>query len=412
MLQISKMSDVTHPKRRIRAQASDRDPTTMRFVLDTDVQSGLSARFAAGDANQAPLATALFAIDGVAQVQVSGPSIHVRRGDGAEWDSLKPRIAEAIRMVLDTSDQPLGTAEKPGEDARLLSQVQELLDRQANPAIAAHGGSVSVDHVEDARIYLRFAGGCQGCAASSKTLRDGIETMLRAALPEIAEIVDVTDHDAGVNPYYTTSGGASPKLARPIPASVLDRSAGEVRIDPSFLARRLGLTPETVMAGLANGDIERHVETRSADGGAITRVAVYAPTRSWAADLHDDGRIFEVPPPRKQVKTDPKIQDLADRLRAYLDTLDPDGGPITYGALARAVGLYLPGAVRKVTQALETTMREDAAAGRPLIAARVVNRHSGVPGKGVFDLAEELGVALPADTAALAEYRQRLTERQ
>jgi len=406
------MSDVTHPRRRIRAQASERDPMTMRFLLDSDIQPGQSARFTAAEAGSAPLAAALFAIDGVAQVQVSGASIHVRRVDGAEWAALKPRIAEAIREVLDASEHPLGVEQTPrDDDARLLSEVQDLLDRQANPAIAAHGGSVRVDRVEKARVHLRFAGGCQGCAASSQTLREGIETMLRAALPEIAEIIDVTDHDAGVNPYYTSDDGPSPKLTRPVPASVVDRSDGELRIDPEFLARRLGLTPETLSAGLANGDIERHVETRAGQSGPITRVTVFAPTRAWAADLHDNGRIFEVPPSRREAPTEAKTATLTDRVRAHLDSLETDTIPITYSALARALGLYLPGSVRKVTEALETTMREDAVANRPFVAARVVNRHSGLPGKGFFDLAQALGCAIPEDQEALATYRQRLTAR-
>jgi hypothetical protein len=67
--------------------------------------------------------------------------------------------------------------------------------------------------------------------------------------------------------------------------------------------------------------------------------------------------------------------------------------------------------VRKVTQALEATMREDAAADRPFVAAGVVNRHSGLPGKGFFDLAQALGRAIPEDQEALATYRQRLTTR-
>lgn len=383
---------------------------TMRFLLDADIQSGQSATFTASDVDGAPLAAALFGIEGVERVHVSGATIHVRRGARTEWDGLKPRIAQAIRTVLDSCDSPLGVAlpHQDDDDARLLARVQELLDRQANPAIAAHGGRISVDRVAKARVYLRFAGGCQGCAASSKTLRDGVETMLRAALPELGEIVDVTDHAAGVDPYYKTSGGPSPKLARPVPSSVVDRSDGELRIDPEFLAGRLGLTPEVFMAGMANGDIQRHVETRARETGAVTQVAIITPTRAWAADLYENGQIFEVPPPARPTGNAPKDQQLSGKIRAHLNSLDPDEGPITYGALARAVGMYLPGSVRKVTQALETTMREDAEAGRPFVAAQVVSRHSGLPGKGFFDLARDLGEALPTDADALATYRQRL----
>ena len=37
------------------------------------------------------------------------------------------------------------------------------------------------------------------------TLRQGIEGILREAIPEIVEIVDVTDHQSGDNPYYAAS---------------------------------------------------------------------------------------------------------------------------------------------------------------------------------------------------------------
>lgn len=80
--------------------------------------------------------------------------------------------------------------------------VQEVLDRQINPGVGSHGGMVSLVDVRDGTAYMRFGGGCQGCAAVDVTLKQGVETAVRAAVPTISAIVDVTDHDAGVNPYY------------------------------------------------------------------------------------------------------------------------------------------------------------------------------------------------------------------
>lgn len=72
-----------------------------------------------------------------------------------------------------------------------------------NPAVASHGGEVHlVDYVNN-DVYLRLSGGCQGCASSSATLKNGIERLLREEFPDIRNIVDVTDHDAGDNPYYS-----------------------------------------------------------------------------------------------------------------------------------------------------------------------------------------------------------------
>lgn len=84
----------------------------------------------------------------------------------------------------------------------MAERVQQVIDEVINPGIAAHGGFVELVDVSDDTLYLRMGGGCQGCAASAATLRQGIERMVREQVPEIQEIIDVTDHTAGANPYY------------------------------------------------------------------------------------------------------------------------------------------------------------------------------------------------------------------
>jgi Fe/S biogenesis protein NfuA len=85
----------------------------------------------------------------------------------------------------------------------LARAVQDVLDRQINPGVGSHGGMVSLVDVRDGTAYMRFGGGCQGCAAVDVTLKQGVETAIRAAVPSISAIVDVTDHEAGDNPYYS-----------------------------------------------------------------------------------------------------------------------------------------------------------------------------------------------------------------
>ncbi len=85
--------------------------------------------------------------------------------------------------------------------------VQEVLDRQINPGVGSHGGMVTLVDVRDGAAYLRFGGGCQGCAAVDVTLKHGVETAIRAAVPEVTAIVDATDHAAGANPYYSNGHG-------------------------------------------------------------------------------------------------------------------------------------------------------------------------------------------------------------
>jgi Fe/S biogenesis protein NfuA len=87
----------------------------------------------------------------------------------------------------------------------LARAVQDVLDNQINPGVGSHGGMVTLVEVRDGAAYLRFGGGCQGCAAVDVTLKHGVETAIRAAVPQVTAIVDATDHEAGTNPYYSHS---------------------------------------------------------------------------------------------------------------------------------------------------------------------------------------------------------------
>ncbi len=80
--------------------------------------------------------------------------------------------------------------------------VQDVLDRQINPGVGTHGGMVTLVDVKAGTAFMRFGGGCQGCAAVDVTLKQGVETAIKNAVPAIQAIVDVTDHQAGANPYY------------------------------------------------------------------------------------------------------------------------------------------------------------------------------------------------------------------
>lgn len=92
-------------------------------------------------------------------------------------------------------------------ETEIRAKVQTLLDTAINPAVSGHGGFVQLIDVKDNIVYLQMGGGCQGCGAADVTLKQGIERMIREEVPEVAEILDVTDHAAGTNPYYSPSKG-------------------------------------------------------------------------------------------------------------------------------------------------------------------------------------------------------------
>ena len=93
----------------------------------------------------------------------------------------------------------------PNLTGSVPQKVQKLLDEQINPAVAAHGGVVTLIDVKDNTAYIELGGGCKGCGMVDVTLKQGVEVLIKQNVPEITEILDVTDHAAGTNPYFQPS---------------------------------------------------------------------------------------------------------------------------------------------------------------------------------------------------------------
>jgi len=153
-----------------------------------------------------------------------------------ELDLVAPEDAPATDIVVETPD--LRLLVEPGSAANLegavidldpsamggalridnphegwhdpvAARIQEVLDRQINPSVASHGGFVDLLEVRGSAAYVQLGGGCQGCAQVDVTLRQGIEVAIKAAVPQINEVIDVTDHAAGTNPYFQPAKKAS-----------------------------------------------------------------------------------------------------------------------------------------------------------------------------------------------------------
>jgi len=98
---------------------------------------------------------------------------------------------------------PLGDTDSIELTGSLSEKVSQLLTQQINPSLAAHGGWAELVKVEETVVHLTMGGGCQGCAMSAATLREGITVMISELIPEVTEVIDTTDHNAGETPYYS-----------------------------------------------------------------------------------------------------------------------------------------------------------------------------------------------------------------
>jgi Fe/S biogenesis protein NfuA len=118
--------------------------------------------------------------------------------EGATVDWVETMQGSGFK-VENPNIKPIGESTPEGP---LVDRVRHVILHQINPSIAGHGGAVTLVDVRDDVVYLEMQGGCQGCGMAAVTLAQGIRRILMEAMPEIRDIVDVTNHDAGANPYY------------------------------------------------------------------------------------------------------------------------------------------------------------------------------------------------------------------
>jgi Fe/S biogenesis protein NfuA len=147
--------------------------------------------------------------DGDVQVVVPAGSVDRLRGARLEWSEEGDG-----GLVLVNPNTPTPEEASPGVPPEILAagitgplalRVSSVLEQSVNPSIASHGGRADLLALdtEQGIAYLRLSGGCQGCAMSQMTLKQGIETTLLEEVPELTRVIDVTDHGGGENPFYS-----------------------------------------------------------------------------------------------------------------------------------------------------------------------------------------------------------------
>jgi len=130
------------------------------------------------------------------EVVVPRASVDLLQGASVDWVE---SMQGAGFKIENPNIVPIGEGAAAGP---LADRVKHVIDMQVNPAIASHGGSVTLIEVRDDVVYLEMMGGCQGCGMAAVTLAQGIRRIIMESVPDVRDIVDVTNHDAGANPYY------------------------------------------------------------------------------------------------------------------------------------------------------------------------------------------------------------------
>ncbi len=169
------------------------NPATVKFIPGVTVMDSGVAEFMDADAGKkSPLATRIFAIEGVKSVFFGNDFVSVTKSENTDWSQIKAPILAAVMQHF-TMKEPLfneGHTETANDDLldELSKQIKELIDKRVRPAVAMDGGDIVFEKFEQGIVYLKMRGACSGCPSSTVTLKNGVENMLRHYVPEVLEV--------------------------------------------------------------------------------------------------------------------------------------------------------------------------------------------------------------------------------
>ena len=183
---------------------TEEDPGSICLRVEITGSAGVDYTYDLGWATISELdAEDDLSVQGGLSVVVAANSIDTMRGAVLDL----PRAASQGGFVIKNPNRPAPVNPLEGRDIELTGdipdKVTQLLEEVINPGLAEHGGFAALVGVDDTTVFLTMGGGCQGCAMSAATLRDGITASIYESIPEVTDVVDVTDHNAGDNPFYT-----------------------------------------------------------------------------------------------------------------------------------------------------------------------------------------------------------------
>ncbi len=174
------------------------NPNTLKYSVNRQILERGAMNFLKKEeaVRLSPLAAKFFDVAGVAAVMLGRDFVTVTKTEEGDWDLVHKSCSTALESHLQAGLMIL-TAEAiendghKGGNSDLESRIKEILDAEIRPAVAMDGGDITFDRFEAGVVYLYMQGSCAGCPSSTATLKMGIETRLRQAIPEVLEVVAV-----------------------------------------------------------------------------------------------------------------------------------------------------------------------------------------------------------------------------
>lgn len=73
------------------------------------------------------------------------------------------------------------------------TKIIAVLDK-IKPFLISDGGNIEYIKYENNIVYVKLTGACENCSMLDVTLKDGIEQLIINEIPEVKEVINLTDN--------------------------------------------------------------------------------------------------------------------------------------------------------------------------------------------------------------------------
>ncbi len=166
------------------------DINVLNFFPPAQILKSGSAEFVdAKSLRKSPLAEQIFDIGGIKSLFMTAEMISVTKEDNASWDELKPQIlAEIMDYISLGGDTAVSPAETSSDDADVINRIIGLINARIRPAVKQDGGDIVFKSFNQGIVYVEMRGNCAGCPYAMVTLKEGVEKVLKAYIPEVKAV--------------------------------------------------------------------------------------------------------------------------------------------------------------------------------------------------------------------------------
>ena len=173
------------------------NPNTIKFIPENKLDyEGTKLYKVTDDYENSYLLETIFSIKGISSVLLNSEFISVSKNEEEDWAVLKTMLSAKIGSALQKKDKILAKKENNKADRSATpveKEIINLLETKVKPVVASHGGDITFHSFNNGIVSLELKGSCSGCPSSTATLKMGIENMLKHYIPEVKEVIELSN---------------------------------------------------------------------------------------------------------------------------------------------------------------------------------------------------------------------------